>query len=99
MDNTPKNRLKNRCYAISYLLLLMPVAQLVFLAAWPRGIPHAFLIDSWMVSIVIGCLCVFIGSGLMSKKPIETLGNLALALHITSLVVLVAYELCNSYDK
>ena len=50
-----------------------------------HGFFNRLVISGWAASGVIGIACVFIGSGGVSKQPIDTWGNLALALHICSL--------------
>jgi hypothetical protein len=95
---TLKKRTKEQWYAASYLLLLVPVAEVAFIL-WndirdtsehilPAWFPW-FYVGAWGVSGLAGLICAIIGGGGFNKKRIDGTGSLALMFHVFSIGALM----------
>jgi hypothetical protein len=92
MENASSRSLKGRWYAASFLLLLAPVGELSYLFMHPGALSPRALWWTWGGSGASGILCALVGSGGLNRKATDTLGNLALALHISSLALLMLLQ-------
>jgi hypothetical protein len=92
MESVTKKALRGRWYGISFLLLLVPVSVVWCLHAGGGVLPHWLLASAWVVSGALGLFCAFAGSGGFSRKPTDTLGSLAMALHVTSVALFLLAE-------
>jgi hypothetical protein len=79
-------------YASSYAMLAVAFAMFICRMGRIHGLFLHLVIAIWAASAVTGIVCVFIGSGGLSRRNIDTFGNLALALHICSLGFLMLLE-------
>ena|SRR6185312_3958147 len=81
-----------RWYAASFLLLLVPAGELFYWFTHSGGLSPRMMWWTWGGSGVAGILCALVGSGGLSKKATDTWGNLALALHIGSVALLMVLQ-------
>ena len=93
MENVSNRPQKRRWYAVSFLLLLVPAGELFHLFFHSGGLSPRTLWWTWGGSAAVGIFCALVGSGGLSKKATDTWGNLALALHTSSLVLLMLIQL------
>ena len=77
---------------MSFILLLVPVGELIYLIMHNGALSLRMIGVTWGASAGAGILCALIGSGGLNRRATDTLGNLALALHITSAGFLMFLE-------
>jgi len=82
-----------RWYAASFARPVVPAGELFYMFFHSGGLPPRMLWWTWGGSGVAGISCSLIGSGGLRKKATDTWGNLALALHTSSLVFLMLIQL------
>ena len=94
--DSPKQQIPSRrrlwYYTASYAMLAVAFAMFICREGVIQGLFLRVVISVWAASAIVGIACVFIGSGGLSRRNVDTFGNIALALHICSLGFLMLLE-------
>jgi hypothetical protein len=82
-----------RWYTVSFLLLLVPVAEFASLHGQFGEWPLWLIVAPWGTSGVGGLFCAILGGGGFNKKPLDFTGTLAVTFHFVSIawIMLIAF--------